>query len=50
MTIESWLRAVVADAESRKLPALKPLLEALAKSTTALRQADFTDARRDHDR
>ena len=43
MTIEAWLRAALADAEARKLPELKPLLEALAKSTAALRQADFND-------
>ena len=43
MTIEAWLRAAIADAEARKLPALKPLLEAIAKSTAALRQADFND-------
>jgi hypothetical protein len=43
MTIDAWLKAVIADAESRKLPQLKPLLEALAKSTSALRQADFND-------
>ena len=43
MTIDSWLRAVITDAESRKLPDLKPLLEALAKSIAVLRQADFND-------
>ena len=43
MTIEAWLRAAIADAEARKLPALKPLLEAIAKSTAALRQADVND-------
>ena len=43
MTIDAWLRAAIADAEARNLPALKPLLEALAKSTAALRQADFND-------
>ena len=43
MTIESWLEAAIADAERRGLPALKPLLEALARSTTALRRADFND-------
>ena len=32
MTIESWLRAAVADAERRRLPELKPILEALARS------------------
>ena len=43
MTIESWLQAAVADAERRGLPGLKPLLEALARSTQALRAADFND-------
>jgi hypothetical protein len=41
MTIESWLKASIADAEQRRLPELKPLLEALARSTSALRAADF---------
>lgn len=43
MTIESWLRAAIADAEARGLPELKPLLEALARATTSLRGADFND-------
>ena len=43
MTIESWLKAAVADAERRGLPELKPMLEALARSTQALRAADFND-------
>jgi hypothetical protein len=43
MTIESWLQSAVADAERRKLPELKPLLEALARSLAALRDADFND-------
>jgi hypothetical protein len=43
MTIDAWIKAVIADAESRKLPQLKPLLEALAKATSALRRADFND-------
>jgi hypothetical protein len=43
MTIEAWLRAAVADAETRGLRELKPLLEALARATTALRAADFND-------
>jgi hypothetical protein len=38
--IEAWLVAAIADAEKRGLPELKPLLEGLAKSTTALRTAD----------
>jgi len=43
MTIESWLKGAVADAEARGLPQLKTMLEALAKATAALRAADFTD-------
>jgi hypothetical protein len=43
MTIESWLKAAIADAESRRLPELKPILEALARATQALRAADFND-------
>jgi hypothetical protein len=44
MTIDAWLQAAIADAEQRGLPALKPVLEALAKSTRALRNADFNDS------
>ena len=40
ITPESWLAAALADAERRGLPALKPLLETLARSTAALRAAD----------
>ena len=43
MTIESWLQDAIADAERRGLPELKPILEALARSTQALRAADFND-------
>ena len=43
MTIESWLQAAIADAERRGLPELKPILEALGRSTRALRAADFND-------
>ena len=43
MTVESWLQAALADAERRALPDLKPLLEALARATRLLRQADFND-------
>lgn len=42
MTIEDWLRDALADADRRKLPDLKPLLEALARSTKALRDANVT--------
>ena len=41
MTIDAWLTAAIADAERRGLPELKPILEALARATTALRAADF---------
>ena len=43
MTIESWLEWATADAERRNLSALKPLLEALARSLRALRDADFNE-------
>ena len=40
MRIDDWLRAACADADRRGLPELKPLLEALARSTASLRDAD----------
>lgn len=40
MNVESWLAAAIADAERRGLPELKPLLQTMARSTAALRQAD----------
>ena len=43
MTIATWLQTAIADAEKRGLPDLKPLHEALARSTQALRAADFND-------
>lgn len=45
MTIESWLAAAIADAERRGLPGLKPLLETLSRSTSALRAADLEHRR-----
>ena len=45
MTVADWLRSAIEDAERRGLPELKPLLEALAKSTVALREADADDHR-----
>jgi len=41
MTIAEWLAQALQDAERRGLPELGPLLEALAKSTEALRAADW---------
>jgi hypothetical protein len=41
MTIKTWLESASQDAERRGLPDLKPLLEALARSTATLRTADW---------
>jgi hypothetical protein len=41
MALEDWLKMAIEDAERRQLPELKPLLEALAQSTKALRNARF---------
>jgi hypothetical protein len=41
MTVKTWLEWAVHDAERRGLPELKPLLEALAKATSALRTAEW---------
>ena len=38
--VSAWLARAVADAESRGLPELKPLLETLSRSLQALRDAD----------
>ena len=40
MDVAAWLARASADAEARGLPGLTPLLETLAKSTQALRDAD----------
>ena len=40
MDVPAWLAHATADADARGLPALKPLLEALARSMQALRDAD----------
>ena len=50
MTIKVWLENAIQDAERRGLPALRPLLETLARSTSALRSADWNyDATGDSD-
>lgn len=41
MTIKTWLDAAIQDADRRNLAGLRPLLEALARSTSALRSADW---------
>ena len=43
MKIKTWLDAAAQDAERRGLAALKPLLETLARATSALRTADWND-------
>ena len=43
MTIKTWLDSAVQDAERRGLPGLRPLLESLARSTSALRTADWNE-------
>lgn len=41
MTVKTWLEWAIHDAERRGLPELKPLLEGLAKATSALRTAEW---------
>jgi hypothetical protein len=41
MTVAAWVEQAIRDAEDRGLPSLRPLLEGLARSTTALRAADW---------
>jgi len=43
MNIDTWIQTAMADAERRGLPELRPILEALARATKALRVADFND-------
>ncbi len=43
MTVKTWLDNAVQDAERRGLGSLRPLLEALARATSALRTADWND-------
>jgi hypothetical protein len=38
--LDAWLARAIADAEARQLPGLRPLLETLARSLQALRDAD----------
>jgi hypothetical protein len=50
MDVMAWLAHATADAEARGLPQLKPLLESLARSLQALRDADpeFAPRTTDH--
>ena len=51
MTVKVWLENAINDAERRGLAGMRPLLEALARSTSALRTADwnFDAAGEDHE-
>ena len=44
MTVAEWLAYAKADAEKRGLEELIPALEALAKATEQLRQADWNES------
>jgi len=39
--LQGWLESALQDADRRQLPALRPLLEGLARSTALLRAADW---------
>jgi hypothetical protein len=41
MTIKTWLDNAIQDAERRGIATLRPMLEALARATSALRTADW---------
>jgi hypothetical protein len=43
--LDAWLASAIEDAERRGLPELKLLLEGLARTTAALREADSEYAR-----
>jgi hypothetical protein len=46
MSIDSWLNMALADAQRRSVAPLRPMLEGLARTTAALRAADWNiDAR-----
>ncbi len=42
--LERWVAAAVDDARRRGIPQLEPLLYSLARSTAALRAADWQDS------
>ena len=41
MTLAAWLEAALADADARNLPALRPHVDNLARSSAALRAAEW---------
>ena len=46
--LETWLEQAQQDADRRQLPALRPLLDALSRSTSLLRGADWNLEATDH--
>lgn len=42
--LQAWLQAALDDARRRGLPQLEPLLRTLARSTAALRAADWQES------
>jgi hypothetical protein len=40
-SLQAWLEQSLQDADRRQLPGLRPLLEALSRSTSLLREADW---------
>ena len=42
--LDAWLAAAVEDARRRGIPQLEPLLRSLARSTAALRTADWQES------
>ena len=41
MTLAAWIEAALADADARNLPALRPHVDNLARSSAALRAAEW---------
>lgn len=41
MTVETWLKLALEDADKRGLPEIKPLLEGVAKAMRDLRAAEL---------
>ncbi|HEX4347307.1 MAG TPA: hypothetical protein VHZ73_07025 [Vicinamibacterales bacterium] len=41
MTVETWLKLALDDADRRGIPEIKPLLEGVAKAMRDLRAADL---------
>jgi hypothetical protein len=46
--LQTWLEGALLDADRRQLAALRPLLEALSRTTSLLREADWNLEAADH--